>query len=95
MITASSAARLIEGGPAILQMAKINHHILIEGLIINIPFVRTRLRVLSESYEILARQNIPDEHRPWAIIMIIAPVQLHVDRIIIPKMTNAIWPTEE
>jgi len=45
VISIISLRRLIDGGAAILAAVKINHHIVIIGLMVINPFVRNILRV--------------------------------------------------
>lgn len=84
-----------DGGAAILIDNRINHHIVRDGVSVNIPFVKNVLRVWVIEYEIFAIIKRADEHRPWAIIIIRAPVIPHVDRVRAPAINSPICPTEE
>ena len=77
-----SDSKLIDGGAAMFAAEKRNHHIVIVGKIICIPFVRNNLRVLVDSYVMFASAKSPDEHRPWATLMPRAPChpQVELDR---------------
>ena len=90
-----SPKRLREGGAPMLQAEKRNHHIVIKGNKVISPLVDVILRVRVVSYVIFARANIHDEHKPWAIIKVRAPVQPHRELDIIPPVTRPIWATEE
>lgn len=59
-----SPNRLIDGGAAMLEIDRRSHHIEIAGNRDRIPLVKNILRELVASYDILARANIHDEHRP-------------------------------
>lgn len=61
VINIISLSKLIDGGAAMLMAQKMNHHLDIIGDIIYIPFIRNRLRVWVNSYDILARANKPDD----------------------------------
>lgn len=95
VISIISLIRLIEGGPAIFIVVKINHIIDIEGTRLSMPLVRNILRVWVVSYVILAIENIAEETRPWAIIIAIAPAQPQRVFVIVPEIRIAICPTEE
>jgi hypothetical protein len=73
LINIISPSKLIEGGAAILQILSINHHRAIEGMVINNPLQIIILREDKRSNIMFVRQNIPEEHKPWAIIKIRAP----------------------
>jgi hypothetical protein len=60
---------LILGGAAMLAQQNINHQKAIVGIIVNIPFVSTILRVIVMLYLIFAIQNSADDLRPCAIII--------------------------
>lgn len=64
IINRISLKRLDEGGAAILQITKINHHEVNIGIRYKIPLVKKRLRVLNFSYVRLARINRADEENP-------------------------------
>ena len=72
-----------------------NHHITRLGAITIIPLVRYDLRVWVILYEMLAKMNSADEHRPCAIIIIRAPVIPQVDMVITPAISRPMWPTDE
>lgn len=59
-----SLSKLIDGGAAIFQAEKINHHIVKIGSEVIIPLVRYMLRVWVISYVILARIKRAEEHSP-------------------------------
>lgn len=69
-----SLNKLIDGGAAIFAAVNKNHHIDIIGLRHNKPLVRNNLRVWVTSYDKFAKINNADDLRPWAIIMIRAPI---------------------
>lgn len=74
---------------------KINHSIDMVGKRFRSPLVINILRELVASYVILAIANIPDEQRPWAIIIKRAPLNPHIELVIAPAIIRPIWPTEE
>jgi len=43
----------------------------------------------------LAHANIPEEHKPWATIIIIDPPMPHEYNDRTPTIIKAIWTTEE
>lgn len=95
MIKEISAKRLMDGGAAMLQIDSRSHHIEKAGKSLRIPLVKNILRVFVLSYVMLARLNMQEEHKPWAIIMARAPCHPHEEHNIAPMITNAMWPTEE
>ncbi|MEQ5162538.1 hypothetical protein ABN196_18030, partial [Proteus terrae] len=60
--------KLIVGGAAILAELNKNHHNAILGIKFKNPLLINILRLPLRSYIILAKQNNPEEHNPWAII---------------------------
>ena len=64
-----SLIKLILGGAAIFAQQNMNHQKAIVGIIVNIPFVRTILRVIVIPYLIFAIQNNAEDLNPWAIII--------------------------
>lgn len=64
-----SLRRLIEGGAPIFITQNKNQKKLREGKIIINPLVKYRLREEITSYVILAKQNMPDDTKPWEIII--------------------------
>jgi len=71
-----------------LQTLTRNHHIAIEGMVIISPLQIKMLRDDNRSYKILVRQNIADEHKPWAIINTKQPIAPVKDPIITPAITK-------
>jgi hypothetical protein len=47
------------------------------------------------SNAILVKQNIPEEHNPWAIIRTKQPEVPLKDPAITPPMINLMWATDE
>jgi len=84
-----SLSRLIDGGAAIFQAEKINHHIVKIGSEVIIPFVKYMLRVWVISYVMLARINSAEEHNPCAIIIINPP---HIAQCVLVKILASIKP---
>jgi hypothetical protein len=78
-----SLKRFIEGGAAIFAAVNKNHHIDSDGKIHNIPLVKKMLRVDVISYDIFAKINRADDLKPWASIMVSAPInpQILFDKI--------------
>lgn len=95
VINIISLSRFSVGGAAIFTDRSINHHILKVGQIDNIPLVKYILRVCVIVYEMFAKMNRADEHRPCAIIIISAAVIPHDEKDIIPASIIPIWPTDE
>ena len=67
----------------------------IEGNRFRRPLVINILRDPVASYIILAIANIPEEHRPWAIIIIRAPFRPQVELVMAPAIIKPMWPTDE
>lgn len=86
---------MIDGGLAIFAIDATNHHKHVLGRRVKNPLVRNSLRVLVVSCLIPARENIAGEDRPWANIIVKAPLQPHVEREAIPAMASPMWATEE
>ncbi len=42
-----------------------------------------------------ANKNIAEEHKPWANIIVSAPLQPHLEHVIIPAMSSPICPIDE
>lgn len=59
-----SLIKLILGGAAIFAQQNMNHQKAIVGIIVNIPFVRTILRVIVIPYLIFAIQNNAEDLNP-------------------------------
>jgi hypothetical protein len=95
LINKISLNRLIEGGAAILQMHNRNHHRAIEGMICIRPLQRSILREDVRSNTILVRQNMPDEHSPWAIIRARHPDAPVFLPAMTPAITNLMCATDE
>jgi len=85
-----SLIRFIDGGAAMLAANMRNHHMDIVGVIAIIPLVRNDLRVCVSLYEILAKINSADEHKPWAIIISIAPDCPQEVIVIVPAISKPI-----
>lgn len=64
VINKISLIKLILGGAAIFAQQNINHQKAIVGIIVNIPFVNTILRVIVIEYLIFAIQNSADDLSP-------------------------------
>lgn len=64
VINKISLIRLILGGAAMFAQQNINHQNAIVGIIVNIPFVNTILRVIVIEYLIFAMQNSADDLSP-------------------------------
>jgi hypothetical protein len=90
-----SLIRLILGGAAIFAQQNINHQKAIVGIIVNIPFVRTILRVIVIPYLIFAMQNNAEDLSPWAIIIARLACIPNFEFDSIPVTMRPIWPTEE
>lgn len=69
LINLISANKFKEIGDDILLIINKNHHKANLGIKFIIPLLTNILRLLKRSYEILAKQNKPEEHKPWAIII--------------------------
>lgn len=76
-------------------MENSNHHIVIDGKIVSIPFVRNIARVLVWSYVIFANLNSAEEQSPWLNIRISEPYQPHRKQEISPAVKIPICPTDE
>jgi hypothetical protein len=64
LISITSLNRLIEGGAAILQTHRRNHHSDIDGIIWIRPLHTSILRDEVRSKTMFVRQNIPEEQSP-------------------------------
>jgi hypothetical protein len=64
-----SPNKLIEGGAPIFIASKIKQNKDMWGKMLIKPFIMKILRVEVLSYSIFARQNIPEETKPWANII--------------------------
>ncbi len=95
MIKRISLRRLTEGGAAIFALQLINHHNVIEGKILIIPFVRKILRVWVNSYVELASRNRAEDDKPCAIIIARAPCHPHSVEVKIPARRIPICPIDE
>jgi hypothetical protein len=95
LISIISPNKLIDGGAAILQMHNRNHQIAIEGITCIRPLLTTKLREEIRSNAILVKQNIPEEHRPWAIIRTKHPEVPLREPTMMPPITNLMWATDE
>lgn len=95
LINKISLNRLIEGGAAILQIQSKNHHNAIEGIICISPLQSNILRDDVRSNTMLVRQNIPEEHNPWAIIRAKHPTAPVLLPAITPAITKLMWATDE
>jgi len=78
-----------------LQAENKNHQSVITGNRVISPFVDDILRVRVVSYVMLARANMQDEHKPWAIMSVRAPVHPQNELERIPAVTRPIWATDE
>lgn len=86
---------LIDGGAEILRAININHQKVILGINIKIPLNKIIFRVWYFEYKSFTRKNRADDDSPWAIIIIIAPVNPIVFIENNPVNTNPIWATDE
>jgi len=59
------------------------------------PFSIMNLRDINRSYIIITRQNNPDEHNPWANMIISLPQYAVNWQENSPPITNPIWATDE
>lgn len=78
-----------------MQAEKQNHQNVMAGNRVIIPLVIYIPRDPTVSYVMLAMANIHEEHRPWAISIVIAPChpQAVLDKI--PAVAKPMWLTEE
>lgn len=90
-----SLNKLIVNGPAKFKTINKNHIILKKGIVLNTPLFLTKLRVCLRSYIILAPLNIPEEVKPWAIIIQIPPTTPILLILINTTITILMWTTEE
>lgn len=90
-----SLSRFRKGGAAMLAALKINHQMVRAGKYVINPLERNRLRVLVDSYTMLASINIAEEHKPWASIILTEPNQLILEQDNIAAVIIAIWATDE
>lgn len=90
-----SLIKLIDGGAAIFHAVNRNHHIVRVGQIVISPLVKYILRVWEISYVRFAKINNPDEHKPWAIIIIKDPIIDQFLKVIIPANIIPMCPTDE
>jgi len=74
VISKISLNRLIEGGAAMFAPVNKNHQRVIVGPTHINPLVRKILRVWVISYDILAKENRAEDLKPWAIIIVRAPI---------------------
>lgn len=95
VISMISLSRLMDGGPAMFIVVKINQRRDIEGTRLSNPLVRNILRVCVVSYVILAIENRAEDTRPWAIIIVTAPPHPQEVLDIRPEIRMAMCPTEE
>lgn len=95
LISKISLKVFIEGGAEILAAININHQNVILGNIINIPLNEKIFREWYFIYKSLVNMKRADEVNPWAIIIIIAPSNPILFKVISPVNTNPIWATEE
>lgn len=85
----------IEGGAEMLRAININHQNVKFGINEKIPFNIIMFRVWNLKYKSFTNKNKAEEDKPWAIIIIIAPISLIVLKVNNPVNTNPIWATEE
>lgn len=90
-----SPARFMNGGAAILLAAKINHQMAILGRIVIWPLVIKILRVFVIENVMPASANKADEHSPWVVIVIYAPVHPHFVIVNIAVSVILMWATDE
>jgi len=95
LIKIISPIKLIEGGAAMLQILSRNHQSAMEGMIWISPLQINILREPVRSNTILVRQNIPEEHNPWAIIKVKLPASPDALPTIKPAITKLMCATDE
>lgn len=95
VIRVISLSRLIDGGAAIFAAVNKNHHIDIIGLMVINPLVKNILRVWVISYDRFAIINRAEDLRPWATIIISAPVIPQEVLDSIPVNISPMCPTDE
>lgn len=86
---------LIVGGAEMFKAININHQNVILGISVIIPLNIKMFRVWYLKYKSFTNKNRADEDNPWAIIIIIAPVnpiKLNENK---PVNTNPICATDE
>jgi len=64
LINLISEIKFKDNGDDIFLEDNKNHHIAIEGIKFINPLLINKLRLIIRSYEILAKQNNPEEHKP-------------------------------
>lgn len=85
-----SAIRFKDVGAAIFAEDARNHIIVVIGNNVIIPLVRYRLRVWVVSYNIFAKANNAEEHKPCAIIMSSLLSHAHAWFVIAPAVSSPI-----
>lgn len=95
LISRISLNKLIDGGAAMLQIHSRNHHNAIDGIICISPLHNNMFRDDTRSNTMLVKQNMPDEHSPWAIINAKHPVTPVFVPTITPAITRLMCATEE
>jgi len=94
-IRTTSPNKLYVKGPPKLATIKINQKILNILLLFKSPWLKKNLRECLRSYIKLAAANIPEEHTPWANIIIIVPSKPHLVSLRTPAITRAMCTTDE
>lgn len=86
---------LIDGGAEMFIAIKINHQNTMFGVIVINPLNIIMFREWIFIYRSFTSRNKADDDIPWAIIIIIAPINpiLFIEKIL--DRTNPIWATEE
>jgi len=95
IINNTSPKRLNVKGPPKLATINKNQKIDKEGIKLRPPLLRTKDREWDRSYIRFARANIPDEHTPCAIMIIIPPASPHIPNLNTPAIIKAMCTTEE
>jgi len=90
-----SLNKLIVKGPAKFITISINHNAVKRGIALKSPLLPKRLRVCLRSYIMLAPLNIPEDVKPWAIIIHMAPATPILLTLINIIITILMWTTEE
>lgn len=86
---------LIVGGAEIFRAININHQKVMLGIIVIKLLNISMLRVWNFIYKSLVKKKSADEVKPWATIIIMAPIlpRRFIEKI--PHKVNPIWATEE
>lgn len=86
---------LIVGGAEMLRAINMNHQKVMLGIRIINPLNSKVFREWYLMYKSLTRRKRADEDNPWAIIIIIAPVNPNELKVNRAHNTNPMWATDE